>query len=232
MYSIVMVMALSGGAEVSAWQDVPGRVSATADHGHRLNRRGRGCDGCCGGCYGCYGGCCGCYGGCYGGWGGCHGGYVIVGCWGGRAYGGYYGGYYGAMPAYGGYYGDFYGGTPYYGMPVPSGGNQDRQPADQNRDRRRDQGQPPEQIQAPATIVVNVPADARLTIDDHPTRSTSSVRTFVTPALQPGKTFHYTLKAEIERNGETLRATKDIEVRAGQETRVTFDFPGASVTRR
>src|SRR2546427_667750 len=39
---------------------------------------------------------------------------------------------------------------------------------------------------APATIIVSLPADARLLIDGNTTSSTSSRRIFTSPALQPG----------------------------------------------
>jgi hypothetical protein len=100
MYSVVLMMALSGGADAPTLSDVPAEPAARyGDHGHKQyrlfgGRRGGGC-GCCGGCYGgCYGSS---YGGCQGGWygGGCY------GCYGGRyggwAYGSMGGGYYGAL---------------------------------------------------------------------------------------------------------------------------------------
>src|SRR5438067_10787450 len=62
---------------------------------------------------------------------------------------------------------------------------------------------------APATIVVFLPADARLTIDDTPTRSTSNLRAFVTPPLEPGKVYHYTLRAESIRDGRPISVTTE-----------------------
>jgi uncharacterized protein (TIGR03000 family) len=87
-------------------------------------------------------------------------------------------------------------------------------------------------IPAPATIVVSLPAEAKLTIDDAATRSTSSVRVFSTPTLDNGKDFFYTLKAEIVRDGQTVTATKKVAVRAGEETRVALEFPVANVASR
>ncbi len=74
MYSIVLIMALSGGAEAPAFDNGPERVGFAS---HELNRFHRccGCYGGCWGCYGCYGcgySCCG--GCCYG----CCGGVVVV----------------------------------------------------------------------------------------------------------------------------------------------------------
>jgi len=81
----------------------------------------------------------------------------------------------------------------------------------------------------PAKIVVTLPANAKLTFDGKDTLSTSEVRTFVSPALQPKRTFTYTLTAEITQNGAPVRQSQKISVRAGQETRVQFDFAPASV---
>jgi uncharacterized protein (TIGR03000 family) len=85
---------------------------------------------------------------------------------------------------------------------------------------------------APATIVVSVPADAKLLINDAPTTSTSGLRTFESPALETGKDFHYTVKAEAIRDGKTITNSKEITVRGGEETRVSLDFPVDSVAQR
>ena len=87
-------------------------------------------------------------------------------------------------------------------------------------------------IPAPASIVVNLPAEAKLMIDDAATRSTSSVRVFSTPTLENGKEYFYTLKAEIIRDGQTVTASKKVAVRAGEETRVSLEFPVASVASK
>jgi uncharacterized protein (TIGR03000 family) len=76
---------------------------------------------------------------------------------------------------------------------------------------------------APATIVVTVPADARLTIDGEATTSTSTRRVFVSPALEAGRDYHYTLKAEFVKDGKPVTVSKEIAVQAGNETRVTLD---------
>ena len=80
---------------------------------------------------------------------------------------------------------------------------------------------------SPATIIVTLPADAKLMIDDFATTSTSATRVFVTPALAPEKEFSYTLKAEITRNGKTEVQTEKVTVRAGRETPITMNFPAA-----
>jgi uncharacterized protein (TIGR03000 family) len=85
---------------------------------------------------------------------------------------------------------------------------------------------------APATITVHLPADARLTIDDTPTTSTTAVRRFQSPPLQEGKEYTYTLKVELRRNGTTLTTQQRIDVRPGVDTSVRLEFSDASVASR
>ncbi|HVS40551.1 MAG TPA: TIGR03000 domain-containing protein, partial [Gemmataceae bacterium] len=73
-----------------------------------------------------------------------------------------------------------------------------------------------------ATIVVSLPADAKLSIDDQPTTSTSAQRVFVSPSLPTGKDFYYTLKAEITVDGKPTVVSQVVKVRAGEESRVTL----------
>jgi uncharacterized protein (TIGR03000 family) len=77
----------------------------------------------------------------------------------------------------------------------------------------------------PANLLVTLPADATLTIDGHKTVSTSAQRMFTTPALEVGKEFTYTLKAEVVRDGKTEVATKVVTVRGGEQTTVKLDIP-------
>jgi uncharacterized protein (TIGR03000 family) len=77
----------------------------------------------------------------------------------------------------------------------------------------------------PATLVVELPAHATLAVDDQPTLSTSTSRVLESPPLVPGIVYHYTLKAEVVRDGRTLTQEKKVSVSAGQVTRVSFDTP-------
>jgi uncharacterized protein (TIGR03000 family) len=145
------------------------------------------------------------------------------------------------MPYQAGYYGPAGNApetldTPTRPATPPGGTNRDRD-LDRNRDTDRNRsyypGYGPFNMQganqttgnAPATLVVHLPADARLIIEGEPTRSTSDVRTFESPPLTPGKTYRYTLKAELRRGGENVETTKNVEVRAGQESQVFLEFP-------
>lgn len=83
--------------------------------------------------------------------------------------------------------------------------------------------------ESPATIVVTLPADARLTVDGRATKSTSGLRQFVTPPLRPGKKYSYTFKAEFVRQGHTITVARKVPVRAGRQTAVSLDVPGTAV---
>jgi uncharacterized protein (TIGR03000 family) len=85
---------------------------------------------------------------------------------------------------------------------------------------------------AEATVVVELPADATLTVDGSATTSTSATRVFVTPALEAGKTFQYTLSAQVVRDGNVQTVTRQVDVRAGEETRVRLELPTAEVAAR
>jgi uncharacterized protein (TIGR03000 family) len=86
--------------------------------------------------------------------------------------------------------------------------------------------------QAQATIVVVLPEDATLTIDDQPTTSTTANRVFVSPSLPTGQDYRYTLKAQVTRDGKPFAVEKTITVRAGEETHVSLRLPEATVASR
>src|SRR5437588_629758 len=193
MYSVVLMMALSGSADLPAF-------------GHR-------CHGCAGACHGGGWGCHGCRGG-----GRCHG-----GCNGGACHGGYdcHGGCHGGME-YGPEYAPEYRPAP---GTAPGKAPEPVKPPKATGDKKTE-------LPAPASIIVSLPADARLTVDDVVTKSTSATRLFATPALESGKEFHYTLKAEVVRDGKTYTAIRRVAVRAGEETRVTLDIPATTLALR
>ena len=82
-----------------------------------------------------------------------------------------------------------------------------------------------------AVIVVSLPADAILTIDDQPTTSTSDHRVFVSPSLSTGKEYTYTLKAAIPVNGKPMLVSQVVTVRAGEESQVTLAAPTGVAAR-
>ena len=55
-------------------------------------------------------------------------------------------------------------------------------------------------------------------------------RTFQTPKLEPGRTYAYTLKAEVTRDGRTLSETRQVTLRAGKPVTVEFGEMGSALT--
>lgn len=198
-----------------------------------------GCNGCYGGyaCNGCHGGyaCNGCHGGglfskfrnrgCHG-CNGCHGGYACHGgsaCYGGMACHG--GSPYGYGCTGGMYHGGMVTGAGCVGgvivNPIPG---TITPVIEMKKDDMKKDDKPVGMgmTAAPAKIVVSLPADAVLTFDGHKTASTSDSRLFVTPVLNEGQTFTYTLAAEIVRDGATKTASRTVTVRGGES--VTVDM--------
>ena len=73
-----------------------------------------------------------------------------------------------------------------------------------------------------ATVVIKLPADATLYFDDRPTKQAGAVRTYVTPALTPGKEYVYQVRVEYTRDGRVRTRTEPVTVRAGQTSHLQF----------
>lgn len=86
--------------------------------------------------------------------------------------------------------------------------------------------------EAPATIVVSLPADARLLVDGNATTSTTARRTLITPALQFGSTYIYNMTAEIIVDGRTVTQSQQVSVRGGETSTIEFSFPAQTVASR
>jgi uncharacterized protein (TIGR03000 family) len=73
-----------------------------------------------------------------------------------------------------------------------------------------------------ASLDVRVPADAQIWFDGEPTSQTGSIRSFVSPPLEPGKSFTYEIRARWVDNGNVVDLIKQVQVHAGD--RVPVDF--------
>jgi uncharacterized protein (TIGR03000 family) len=73
-----------------------------------------------------------------------------------------------------------------------------------------------------ARLVVELPADATLTIDGKEMKTTSGRRVFRTPELEKGQVYYYTLKATVLREGKPVEQTKHVIVRAGEVAEARF----------
>jgi uncharacterized protein (TIGR03000 family) len=75
------------------------------------------------------------------------------------------------------------------------------------------------------TLIVRLPADARLFAENQLIPLTGAVRVFVTPQLEPDRTYYYELTIEVERGGKTVKNTQNVEMRVGNVSNVLFPDP-------
>jgi uncharacterized protein (TIGR03000 family) len=73
-----------------------------------------------------------------------------------------------------------------------------------------------------AKLIIDVPEDAKLYIDDQLMKTSSSKRTFDTPALERGHTYYYIVRAEVVMDGQSYSETKRVLVRAGDQIQARF----------
>jgi len=73
-----------------------------------------------------------------------------------------------------------------------------------------------------AKLVVDMPADAKLFVDDQLMKSTAARREFKTPVLETGATYYYILRAEMVVDGQTRTQTKQVILRAGDVIQTSF----------
>ena len=80
---------------------------------------------------------------------------------------------------------------------------------------------------------MQLPAGARLFVNDVLVPQTAGPRTFDTPRLQAGFEYTYTLKAEVVRDGRPQSATRKITFEAGKPVSVDFrDMVAVSTASR
>jgi uncharacterized protein (TIGR03000 family) len=80
-----------------------------------------------------------------------------------------------------------------------------------------------------ALIEVRVPQDAQVWFDGDPTQQRGTDRLFSSPPLEPGKRYHYDVKARWHDGDRAVEKTRTVHVEAGRH--VTVDFGGAGSDR-
>jgi uncharacterized protein (TIGR03000 family) len=73
-----------------------------------------------------------------------------------------------------------------------------------------------------ARLIVNLPADAKLYVDDKPVSNTNGTRSFQTPELPKGRDYYYEVRAEVMRDGKPVTETRRVIVKAGATIRADF----------
>jgi uncharacterized protein (TIGR03000 family) len=71
-----------------------------------------------------------------------------------------------------------------------------------------------------AMLRVRLPADARLTVDGQEMRQTGPLRRFYSPPLTAGKTYRYSFDWTFQKDGKTVKRSRSIPVRAGDDKEV------------
>jgi uncharacterized protein (TIGR03000 family) len=82
-----------------------------------------------------------------------------------------------------------------------------------------------------ARVTVKLPTEARLFIDNSRCPLTSGTRTFNTPTLEPGRQYFYTLRMEVDRDGQTVTENRRVILAAGQRVEVDFNTPVTAAQR-
>jgi uncharacterized protein (TIGR03000 family) len=80
-----------------------------------------------------------------------------------------------------------------------------------------------------ALIEVRCPPDAQITFDGEETRQQGPDRLFTSPPLEPGKRYHYDVKAKWTQDGRPQEKTQRVHIEAGR--RKTVDFLAAGSDR-
>jgi uncharacterized protein (TIGR03000 family) len=222
MYSIVLATMLTTSTASPAWGGHQGGPGCGLFHGAYA-----GCHGCNGSCYGaCYGNCHGCYGsafhvipvgtypaysyGCSGVFGSCTGCYgSCTGCWGGGGY------------SYANYNGGVWGAN-YFNM-QPASPPVEVKPETKKKTDAKTTGS----TIGIAKITIELPEDAKLTVDGVACPLTTSKRILETPQLQAGQQYFYTLEATVVRNGETIVESQRVIFECDKNVRVDFRKLGA-----
>jgi uncharacterized protein (TIGR03000 family) len=82
-----------------------------------------------------------------------------------------------------------------------------------------------------AYLLVSVPADAKVFVNDRATVSTGAERQYVSHGLEQGMRYEYTVRAEMVRDGKTVTETKTVQLSAGNSSNVAFDLTGSDASK-
>jgi uncharacterized protein (TIGR03000 family) len=85
---------------------------------------------------------------------------------------------------------------------------------------------------ASSRVIVLLPRDAKLWVDNVECPLTSTVRSFDTPSLDPSQKYAYNLKIEMVREGRTITETRRAVITPGQPVQVDFNAGALSTASR
>lgn len=76
--------------------------------------------------------------------------------------------------------------------------------------------------QSRAKVIVRMPENSKLYIDDQLVKTSSNQKTFSTPGLIQGETYYYEIRIEVVKDGESIVETRKVNIQAGSVARVDF----------
>jgi uncharacterized protein (TIGR03000 family) len=109
--------------------------------------------------------------------------------------------------------------APGTGTAAPGTGNDQE---DLEKPKKKKTGVNETMVPTRAKLLIELPTNAKLFIDDKPVKTASGVQFFDIPALEPGEVYFYMVRIEMMRDGHPLSETRRILVRAGQVARAEF----------
>lgn len=82
------------------------------------------------------------------------------------------------------------------------------------------------------SLILHVPADAKVFLSGNESKSTGTTREFVTTKLVEGQNWdNYVVRVELDRNGEKLSKTEKISLAAGESRELTINLDAAQVAQ-
>lgn len=80
------------------------------------------------------------------------------------------------------------------------------------------------------SVTLHVPADAKVFLGGNESKSTGPVREFSTTKLANGQSWdNYTIRVELDRNGQKLSKVETLSLKAGEARDVSIDFDASQV---
>ena len=73
-----------------------------------------------------------------------------------------------------------------------------------------------------AKLIIDVPENAKVYVDDRLLQTQAGKRSFNTPRLEQGVSYYYIFRAEVVVDGKTQSESKRVIVRAGETSQLAF----------
>lgn len=82
------------------------------------------------------------------------------------------------------------------------------------------------------SLLLRVPADAKVFLSGNESKATGNVRSFVTTKLQPGQSWdNYVIRVELERNGQKISKEETISLASGESRELAIELDAAQVAQ-